>query len=109
MGPAGKADITALLQLHTRASKPELSASTQQQTTTDDTTETLAAIWCDVLGIAAVNGADDFFTLGGDSLKATRMIVAVRDAVAPAVPIRTIFDHSSFDTFVAAINDKAER
>jgi len=97
MGPSGKADVAALLEQTGPAATGEASPSL----------DALHAIWCDVLGVANVGAADDFFSLGGDSLKATRMIVAVRRALAPQVPIRTIFDNPSFGAFADAVTGKA--
>ena len=52
-----------------------------------DIERAIAAVWCDLLGIAAVGRDDDFFALGGDSLLAYRMLIRVRAAlhVEPAV------------------------
>jgi amino acid adenylation domain-containing protein len=40
----------------------------------------LAVIWAEVLGIARVSRQDDFFALGGNSLRATRLLARVREA-----------------------------
>jgi hypothetical protein len=44
----------------------------------------IAAIWADVLGLDAVGPDDDFFALGGNSLRAVR--VAARIATAERLP-----------------------
>lgn len=108
MGPSGKADIDALLQQAPDDTASESPSDTTSVATPGIMAEALSAIWCGVLGIDSVNATDDFFAVGGDSLKATRMIVAVREAITPAVPIRTIFDNSVFGAFVGAISQKVE-
>src|SRR5690606_19636806 len=40
--------------------------------------EALAQIWAEVLGCNRISRHDDFFLLGGDSLRATRLIETVR-------------------------------
>lgn len=45
-----------------------------------DTEHRLAAIWREHLGLPAVGVTDDYFTLGGDSIRAIRVVTAARDA-----------------------------
>jgi hypothetical protein len=52
----------------------------------------LAAIWRDVIGAAAVGRHDNFFTLGGHSLSATRMASRIRQDLAAELSLRVIFD-----------------
>ncbi|KAA8996659.1 amino acid adenylation domain-containing protein [Affinibrenneria salicis] len=44
----------------------------------DDIEEKIAAVWAQVLGYERVSRHDDFFLLGGDSLRATRLVEALR-------------------------------
>ncbi|MFF4297740.1 amino acid adenylation domain-containing protein [Streptomyces vinaceus] len=39
----------------------------------------IAVTWCDVLGLDEVSGDDDFFALGGDSMRALRCMTAIPD------------------------------
>jgi amino acid adenylation domain-containing protein len=57
----------------------------------NQTEETLAAIWADVLGINRIGIHDHFFALGGHSLLASQIIARVRAAFQIEIPIRTIF------------------
>ena len=128
MGASGKADIAALKAMTAvegagspasgtdaapddgpSAAEPESGANTDTDPDTDTDSEALAAIWRDVLGVGAVGAADDFFALGGDSLKATRLIMAVRTAFAPDLPIRAIFDHPGFGAFAGVVAQRGER
>jgi acyl-CoA synthetase (AMP-forming)/AMP-acid ligase II/acyl carrier protein len=51
----------------------------------------LAAIWAEVLGIERVSVHDNFFALGGDSLKATQVASRVRTAFDVELPLGTVF------------------
>ncbi|MEV0194820.1 condensation domain-containing protein, partial [Kitasatospora purpeofusca] len=42
--------------------------------------ERIAAVWCEVLGLAEVGVEDSFFDLGGDSIRAVRLVGALRAA-----------------------------
>jgi yersiniabactin nonribosomal peptide synthetase len=44
----------------------------------------IAALWADLLGVPEVGRAQSFFELGGDSLKATRFVEALRREHGPS-------------------------
>jgi amino acid adenylation domain-containing protein len=53
--------------------------------------ETVAQIWAEVIGLDAVGVHDDFFTLGGDSVAATRVLVELREALdRPGLPLMAL-------------------
>ena len=52
----------------------------------------LAAIWQELLGIEKVGIDDDFFELGGDSLKATVMISRINEEFKGKISMREIFN-----------------
>ena len=51
----------------------------------------LADIWQDVLGIPSISINDNFFALGGDSIKATQVISRIRQRLHVEVSIRSFF------------------
>jgi acyl-CoA synthetase (AMP-forming)/AMP-acid ligase II len=53
--------------------------------------ETVAAVWREVLGLERVGARDNFFSLGGDSLLATRAVASFRAAFDVEVRIDTFF------------------
>ncbi|HEX8695142.1 MAG TPA: non-ribosomal peptide synthase/polyketide synthase, partial [Longimicrobium sp.] len=54
--------------------------------------EVLAAIWCEVLRLERVGAEDDFFAVGGHSLRATQVAARVRDVFAIELPLRALFE-----------------
>ncbi|WP_233621494.1 non-ribosomal peptide synthetase [Amycolatopsis sp. WAC 04182] len=51
----------------------------------------VAALWRELLAVETVGRRQNFFTLGGDSLRATRMLETVRKRYDVVLPLRTLF------------------
>jgi len=58
----------------------------------NETERELLAIWQQVLNNEAIGVCDDFFNLGGHSLKATRIVALIRKQLQIEVPLRLIFE-----------------
>jgi amino acid adenylation domain-containing protein len=54
--------------------------------------ESLASIWCEVLGVDRVGVDDDFFDLGGHSMLAVKMLARVRDALGLELQLGQVFE-----------------
>ncbi|MFD2784201.1 non-ribosomal peptide synthetase [Hymenobacter rubripertinctus] len=60
----------------------------------NETEAALAGIWAEILGREKIGVADNFFDLGGHSLKAMRLINQVRQQFAVRLDLKTIFTHA---------------
>jgi amino acid adenylation domain-containing protein len=69
----------------------------------------LAAIWQELLGISGLGIHDDFFELGGDSLKALTTIARIHRAFHTRVPLTEFFTHSTIKQLAGYIQDHAEK
>lgn len=73
----------------------------------DDTPEQLntvvAHIWAEVLHHDAIRPSDDFFALGGDSLRGLQVLARIREALGLELPLETLFDHSTLEEFIACL------
>ena len=65
--------------------------------------EMLCDIWKDVLGIARVGVVEDFFALGGHSLKAVQVLHRVNAALHVDLPLRALFNAPTVAATAAAI------
>jgi oxalate---CoA ligase len=58
---------------------------------TSDTERLVAATICEVLSRETVGRNDNFFSIGGDSLRATQVLTRLQRALAIEIPVPTIF------------------
>jgi acyl carrier protein len=61
----------------------------------------LAEIWQEVLALKQVSIDDDVFTLGADSLSATRAFARINRRFGIDLPLRAIFEHPTIAAFAA--------
>jgi amino acid adenylation domain-containing protein len=73
-----------------------------------DAEHDLLAVWADVLGQPDLSITDDFFDLGGHSLKAIELISAVRDRLGHAVPLGTLYGAPTVERLAAVIQNRLE-
>lgn len=104
MGMTGKADLAKLSSMAAAAAE-----SHDVQAPAPADLQSLATLirecWHEVLGAIQIDDDDDFFALGGDSLKATSMTVLLRSSLDQTLPIRIVFEHPRFGDFTAAITE----
>ncbi|WGU93924.1 non-ribosomal peptide synthase/polyketide synthase [Paenibacillus dendritiformis] len=64
----------------------------------------LVAIWQDVLGPVTIGVTDNFFDLGGHSLRATTLVSKVHKELSVDLPLRDVFRHSTIEAMAEAIS-----
>ncbi|MFE3602207.1 phosphopantetheine-binding protein [Streptomyces sp. NPDC059096] len=64
----------------------------------------LAAVWADVLEVPVARVDADFFTLGGSSLRAVRVLARLQAVLGIELPVATLFAHRT----VAGLADALE-
>jgi amino acid adenylation domain-containing protein len=101
--PAGKIDRQALPAPH-RGDGIVSDALVPPRT---DTERQLAAIWCEVLGLERCGIRQNFFDLGGHSLKATQVVSRIANHLHAIVPLRCVFSHPTIDELAPLVEAAA--
>ena len=99
--PNGKTDRLRLP--HPSHKRPTLDVSYAPPGTTLE--KDLSRIWSDVLAIDGVGVHDNFFDLGGDSLRATRVAVRILKDLKVEVPLKTLFQAPTIAQLVMKIGE----
>jgi hypothetical protein len=86
--PSGKVDRRALPE----PGVGRADGSVPYQEPRTETERTLAGIWAEALGVARVGVHDDFWSAGGQSLTAARIIARVRSTFQVDLSVGTLFD-----------------
>ncbi|BBA33067.1 linear gramicidin synthase subunit C [Methylocaldum marinum] len=68
------------------------------------TEELLAGIWAELFGHERVGRHDDFFALGGHSLRAIQVVSRVRETLGLELPVRRLFEHPTLADLAAALD-----
>jgi amino acid adenylation domain-containing protein len=96
----GKLDRKALPQPPTAVAR-SLAAIESPRTPTE---EVLCAIWTQILGVPAIGVNDRFFDLGGESLRAMRIMARVRNTFQLELPLRMLMtENASISQLASAI------
>lgn len=68
------------------------------------TEELAAAVWGEVLDTGRIGRHDDFFALGGHSLRATRAVSRLGARLGTGVPLRLLFEQPTLERFAAGLD-----
>jgi amino acid adenylation domain-containing protein len=71
--------------------------------------EVIAEAWRDVLGLEQVGVYDNFFALGGHSLKATQVLARLNKRVASEVSLRSMFQFQTIAALATFLVEQQER
>lgn len=74
-----------------------------------DTETRVAAVWRDVLGLAEVPADRDFFTLGGTSALAARVVATLQEQTASEIPLQAIYEGPTVAGLAARIRHGLRR
>ncbi len=75
----------------------------------DDVEQTLAGMWCELLGAERVSLADGFFALGGHSLVAVRLFARIRKTWGVDLPLATLFAAPTLEALAARVREALGR
>jgi amino acid adenylation domain-containing protein len=96
--PAGKIDRRAL-----PPPRRTISASEPVVAPRDDLETVVAQVWREVLGLDECGITQNFFSVGGHSLKATQVVSRIKLRLGIDLPLRTVFTHPTIEEFANLI------
>lgn len=105
--PNSKLDTHALLAMDLAKSRTEAADSNTSWIGTDAIEITVARVWHDTLGLPLTGAEDDFFDLGGDSLRAITMTFELEKALRRALPATLVCEAPTFAAFCARLRENA--
>ncbi|WP_340387692.1 amino acid adenylation domain-containing protein [Paenibacillus sp. FSL E2-0151] len=98
--PNGKIDRKVL-----PAPEGEAGSGTEYVAPRNELETKLASIWQEVLGLAKEIGVhDNFFDIGGHSLRATTLVSNIHKGLNVDLPLRDVFRHSTIESMATAIS-----
>ncbi|MWC31394.1 amino acid adenylation domain-containing protein, partial [Paenibacillus sp. MMS18-CY102] len=68
----------------------------------------LAQIWQEVLGLERIGMKDNFFDVGGHSLRATTLVAKMHKAMGIEMPLREVFQYSTIEQMAEVISGKEQ-
>ncbi|WP_432401628.1 non-ribosomal peptide synthase/polyketide synthase [Wukongibacter sp. M2B1] len=86
LSPNGKVDRKALPE-----PDEDMRTGVEYVAPRDETEEKLAALWQEILGVERVGINDNFFEIGGHSLKATSLVSRIHKEFNVEIPLREVF------------------
>jgi hypothetical protein len=92
----GKLDTAALPQ-------PDLPSQSEFVPPRTPTETVTAQIWAEVLGVARVGVHDDFFALGGHSLRAVAAASRLRTSFDLPIQVRDLFEHPTVELLATEV------
>jgi phthiocerol/phenolphthiocerol synthesis type-I polyketide synthase E len=107
LGNSGERVVVALGDFAARRARwqrPRPAPSVQSVARRSRTEAAVARAWEAVLGRPGLGPDDDFFDLGGDSLRALQVLSRLRGELDGEVPMRLLFESPSVAGFAAAID-----
>jgi len=96
-GPTGKIQRIGLADRMTK----ELSTTFEQPR--DGAEKVVASLWERVLERSPVGRLDNFFSLGGDSIRATQVLVRLKESLGFDIPQTALFDHPTVAQLAAEV------
>ena len=98
--PNGKADRAAL-------PIPDLGADTAYEAPRDAVEREMAALWQEVLKVPSVGIRDDFFALGGDSIRALQLTLRIRKAFGRELGVDALLSSPTVEELAELVRGEA--
>ncbi len=106
--PNGKIDRKALYDINLFLSDEGMKTGVEYEAPRNEVEQKLVEIWREVLGVEKIGINDNFFEIGGHSLKATSLISKIHKVLNVEVPLKEIFANPTIKTISEYIKGMKE-
>jgi len=100
--PSGKLDRLALPNVEGLAQEPPSAGELPR----NELEQAIAQIWQDALDLKGVGIRDNFFDLGGDSIRMIRVLGKLRETIKPDLEIVALFNYPTVESLAAYVNER---
>ncbi len=98
----GKVDRDALARLESASGGVSgVAVRSEEAPPRNELEQTVAAAWCEVLGLPSVSRKESFFDLGGHSLLLARVQARLSETLQREVPLLKLFEHPTVESLAA--------
>jgi acyl-CoA synthetase (AMP-forming)/AMP-acid ligase II/acyl carrier protein len=108
-GPTGKLKRIGLAEALGLTGTGRDAAATGMRSPETEVERALAALWCEVLKVADVGAEEDFFALGGDSMRAATLLHRVEETWGREIPLGEFADGLTVARMARVLEDTGER
>jgi acyl-coenzyme A synthetase/AMP-(fatty) acid ligase len=107
--PNGKVDVKRLAAMDSIASSPAGSAESESIAMPDEVDTEVSLCWREVIGVSGINTTDNFFSIGGHSLKAVTLAELIQRRLGVDFSISEVFEVPIFSEMVARLRPRVEQ
>lgn len=105
--PSNKVDLKALEKIYWEGYE-DAQKKTGDESHDSEFIAQVRDLWSSLLGIPTISDEDDFFTLGGSSIKSATLISKLRLIMGKTISMRALHQNPRFVDFVTYLNEFAE-
>lgn len=107
--PNGKVDVKLLAAMNSIEPSPAVSAESRAIALPDELDKEVSLCWQEVIGVSVINTTDNFFSIGGHSLKAVALAELLQGRLGVDFGISEVFEVPIFSEMVGRLRPRVEQ
>ena len=107
--PNGKVDVKLLAVMNSIVPSPAGTTESNSIAVPDELDTEVSLCWREVIGVSGINTSDNFFSIGGHSLKAVALAELLQGRLGVDFSISEVFEVPIFSEMVARLRPRVEQ